>query len=755
MSSNYTQYLGAKRCCDLKVQGPQGPKGAQGAAAVGPIGAPGVTGPTGAQGATGRGCAGPTGAPGAPGVTGTQGATGPQGAEGVAGGAGLLLYYNLSVIPTQSGFPAGTFPLQRDITLLGAITPTPSPLSVLWRLEPYVTTPFTISGGTYQSIIYASGAGTIQIQNIFDEAGAQLAFDSNTVTVSGAIAPYILLGTINSTPATFNSTTNRYINLVFTVAGSVDITYQDTTQYSHINFITPVFVQGQTGAQGATGATGVQGATGATGAQGDTGATGAQGATGATGAQGDTGATGAQGATGATGPTGAQGDTGAQGATGATGAQGATGATGPTGAQGDTGATGPTGAQGATGATGAQGDTGATGPTGSQGATGATGPTGAQGATGATGPTGAQGDTGATGLTGAQGATGATGAQGDTGAQGATGGSPWIPMSGYGAGGTAGYTGIGITGQDVLIYGNLLVTGGIDPTYLALTPTPGLTGPQGFINPLWLDGSANLRSEKILLGATATPLLFTQYSHTIIIATDATGSPQYDASITASSIIVNTSNGDSSTIQAGQMTISDSLNTLIIDKTSITHSNATTPLTISSTNEDININTTGIVGIGDVSVINNGTTIVIDDINQNITMSNQTLTTVFEVNCNTGKIAVTTDNGFQLVGTSIQYPSDYKTLSATLDTTSLYAQTFNGTSITATLPLVVVNNVGFQYLITNTNSTSLTVSSTGGQLIYSSTGVASNATRTLATGHSQIFTAIRTTGTNTYGWSMV
>ena len=24
MSSNYTQYLGAKRCCDLKVQGPQG-----------------------------------------------------------------------------------------------------------------------------------------------------------------------------------------------------------------------------------------------------------------------------------------------------------------------------------------------------------------------------------------------------------------------------------------------------------------------------------------------------------------------------------------------------------------------------------------------------------------------------------------------------------------------------------------------------------------------------------------------------------
>jgi hypothetical protein len=29
MSTNYTQYLGARRCCDLKVQGPQGPQGAQ------------------------------------------------------------------------------------------------------------------------------------------------------------------------------------------------------------------------------------------------------------------------------------------------------------------------------------------------------------------------------------------------------------------------------------------------------------------------------------------------------------------------------------------------------------------------------------------------------------------------------------------------------------------------------------------------------------------------------------------------------
>jgi len=69
-------------------------------------------------------------------------------------------------------------------------------------------------------------------------------------------------------------------------------------------------------------------------------------------------------------------------------------------------------------------------------------------------------------------------------------------MNGLGI--TGGYTGTGYTG-DVLIYGNLLVTGGIDPTYLALTPQT--SGPIGFTNPLWVD-SVNqnaLRSEKILI----------------------------------------------------------------------------------------------------------------------------------------------------------------------------------------------------------------------------------------------------------------
>jgi len=57
---NYSQYLGAQRCCDIRVQGPQGPQGPAGPASIGPVG---NTGPAGISytGPTGRGCKGATG----------------------------------------------------------------------------------------------------------------------------------------------------------------------------------------------------------------------------------------------------------------------------------------------------------------------------------------------------------------------------------------------------------------------------------------------------------------------------------------------------------------------------------------------------------------------------------------------------------------------------------------------------------------------------------------------------------------------
>ena len=132
--------------------------------------------------------------------------------------------------------------------------------------------------------------------------------------------------------------------------------------------------------------------------------------------------------------------------------------------QGDTGPQGPTGPTGESiiGPTGPTGESiiGPTGPTGES----IIGPTGSTGESiiGPTGPTGQSiiGPTGSTGET----IIGPTGPTGETiiGPTGPTGDSVWGPMSGYGNNGTGAlYTGIGVTGEDVLIYGNLLVSGNI------------------------------------------------------------------------------------------------------------------------------------------------------------------------------------------------------------------------------------------------------------------------------------------------------
>ena len=154
------------------------------------------------------------------------------------------------------------------------------------------------------------------------------------------------------------------------------------------------------------------------------------------------------------------------------------------------------------GVTGADGSTGPTGR-GCRGPTGEPGPIGPAG--GPTGPQGEQGVTGPTGPTGLQGFTGPTGLQGE---QGPTGGSPWTPTN-FGIGIT-GYTGIGYTG-DVMVFGKLYVEGGIDPTYLALTPQGGNPLPSG-LEGIWIDTSGSLNSSTITLndinpGGQANPIL--------------------------------------------------------------------------------------------------------------------------------------------------------------------------------------------------------------------------------------------------------
>lgn len=86
---NYSQYLGAQRCCDLKVQGPTGDVGPTGPAGVGQRGETGVTGST---GPTGKGCRGPTGPPG----SGLTGFTGVWGGEGTVSNISGGVWYDIS-----------------------------------------------------------------------------------------------------------------------------------------------------------------------------------------------------------------------------------------------------------------------------------------------------------------------------------------------------------------------------------------------------------------------------------------------------------------------------------------------------------------------------------------------------------------------------------------------------------------------------------------------------------------------------------
>ena len=145
----------------------------------------------------------------------------------------------------------------------------------------------------------------------------------------------------------------------------------------------------------------------------------------------------------------------------------------------------------------------------------------------------------------------------------------------------------------------------------------------------------------------------------------------------------------------------------------------------------------GLSTIGDVNNSNNGTTISVDDATQLITLR--------------------ANNGVYLPLATIKYPITMNLTDVTLVSNSTYGQTFyiSVAPFTATLPQVDGTNVGIQFLITNTNATTLVVGTSGEQLIYSSRGAASATSRSLAVGHSHIFTAIYTISNSDFGWSMV
>jgi hypothetical protein len=443
-------------------------------------------------------------------------------------------------------------------------------------------------------------------------------------------------------------------------------------------------------------------------------------------------------------------------------------------------------------------------PVGPQGATGPQGETGATGATGAQGATGPQGATGAQGATGPQ---GATGVQGATGPQGATGGSPWVPTTYTGITG-GGYTGTGYTG-DVMIFGNLYVQDGIDPTYLALTPQS--SGPTGFTNPLWVDNSGFLRSENIKLeNAPATDALtiaatgmlksgattltieadndinfvsnngnIISQAETGIDLTTTTGDINLTADTTTSGkinidaydgVVINGVApgyvGSTTTLNGYSISIDESIILPINNNATLSPAS----VAITSTNSTTNANAFVDASPGGITILNTPNGADQTSLEVNSTAFNYLKTgtgpepAFYQFKYGNTNVWRYHDNGIQMgvTGTgvhlnlnSIKYPTTYHDASANLTTSSNAVQTFNGTSLTATLPSVSSTNVGIQFLITNTHSGNLIVITSSGQLIYSSTGAASSISKTLNVGHSQIFTAIQTTSAANYGWSMV
>ena len=85
--TNYSSYLGANRCCNLKSQGPQGPAGPQGPGAIGPAGVQGPVGSQGPTGVQGRSC---------------KGDPGPQGPQGPQGPSASIPTYSIYTDPSYN-----------------------------------------------------------------------------------------------------------------------------------------------------------------------------------------------------------------------------------------------------------------------------------------------------------------------------------------------------------------------------------------------------------------------------------------------------------------------------------------------------------------------------------------------------------------------------------------------------------------------------------------------------------------------------
>ncbi len=289
------------------------------------------------------------------------------------------------------------------------------------------------------------------------------------------------------------------------------------------------------------------------------------------------------------------------------------------------------------------------------------------------GATGAQGNTGAQGSTGAQ---GVTGQQGNTGAQGA---SQWTNMNGIGPQG-AGYTGIGITGQDVLIYGNMLLTGVLDPTaiyvnasvpnqstsifdgtaILNMGTTGGVSNPQLVLNQNnTSSGSANMVFRKnISTNGSAIGEM------TFIAKTAISGNPEREYARIGATIRSNTSSNVDGAINF-QARINDTLTELMRINGQDAHIEIYQPLDLNdkdivSSTGNIELNATASTGTGDILLTpkTTGYVRVSEDI-----LTDSKITTLTNFPASTGSYVDFASNGdddnFRIDKTSLTFTQNY------------------------------------------------------------------------------------------------
>jgi len=358
------------------------------------------------------------------------------------------------------------------------------------------------------------------------------------------------------------------------------------------------------------------------------------------------------------------------------------------------------------------------GPAGADGAAGATGPQGPTGATGATGATGPQGATGPTGATGATGPTGATGAAGSNGTNGYT----W-----YSGSGTPG-SGTGVDGD----YYFRTATGDVYNKVAGSwgSPVANLTGATGAAGATGATGAA---------GATG--------------ATGATGPNSVSTSTTTN--ITGIMYGNGSTVAAAVAANFPTLN----QNTTGSAATLTTARTINGTSFDGSANITVTAAAG---------TLTGSSLNSGVTGSSLTgLGTVTSGTWNAGVVGITYGGtGVNAVTTAPAAAAwagwdgsknlsmnnaieSYSTIATAAGTTTLtvaspYQTYFTGsTTQTVKLPVASTLVLGMRFQIVNNSSGTVTVNSSGSNLVQSMAG-----------GSSAVFTCILASGTTAASWSV-